>query len=404
MNLLFVIPYVPTPIRVRPYSFLKTLAAQDHHITLATLWRSNSEYEALTDLENLGINIITEQLPQTQSLWNAARTLPSRVPLQANYCYHPGLEQMILQQMRRSRFDAIHIEHLRGAQYGLNIQKYATCPVIWDSVDCISHLFAQASHHSRSLFGKWMTRLELKRTRRFEGELIARFPFTLVTSSVDKSALLALPQSTNVSELEALANKIIVLPNGVDTGRFFPGSHQRHPATLVISGKMSYHANVTMVLHLIHDIMPLVWARYPDTRVTIVGKDPPASIQKLHRDARVEVTGFVTDMQPYLSQATIAVAPMAYGAGIQNKLLEAMACQTPVVTMRQAVSALQIVPERDLLVADDAQSFAHQVCRLLDAPQHQQDIGQNGYTYVQKFHNWQRLSEQLVDIYQQAAA
>ena len=67
-----------------------------------------------------------------------------------------------------------------------------------------------------------------------------------------------------------------MLPNGVDLEYFTLGTEPREPATLVFSGKMSYHANVTAALMLVQEIMPHVWAKRPEVRVWIVGKDPHA--------------------------------------------------------------------------------------------------------------------------------
>src|SRR5690606_24439020 len=87
---------------------------------------------------------------------------------------------------------------------------------------------------------------------------------------------------------------ISVLGNGVDVDHFSPDpSVERDPATMVISGKMSYHANVTMTLHLVRDIMPTVWQQRPETRLLIVGKDPTREIQALAENPNITVTGTV---------------------------------------------------------------------------------------------------------------
>jgi glycosyltransferase involved in cell wall biosynthesis len=89
--------------------------------------------------------------------------------------------------------------------------------------------------------------------------------------------------------------KITVLRNGVDLEYFAPVEDiPRDPATLVISGKMSYHANVAMALQLVQEIMPKVWAKRPETRVCIVGKDPPKTIRQF-QNPNITVTGTVND-------------------------------------------------------------------------------------------------------------
>jgi glycosyltransferase involved in cell wall biosynthesis len=130
-----------------------------------------------------------------------------------------------------------------------------------------------------------------------------------------------------------------------------------------------------------------------------VGQDPPQEIRALDQHPAVTVTGTVEDMRPYLQRATVAVAAVTYGAGIQNKVLEAMACGTPVVATQSAVSAITAVPDRDLLVATDTESFARAILMLLNNPVQQQAVGTAGRQYVEKHHNWTNIAAHLEQIY-----
>jgi glycosyltransferase involved in cell wall biosynthesis len=227
--------------------------------------------------------------------------------------------------------------------------------------------------------------------------LLGHFDRTLVTSPADREALLALESAPTGAEA-----CVSVLPNGVDLDYFSPHTPaRREPATLVISGKMSYHANITMTLHLVQSIMPHVWEKRPDVKLWIAGKDPVKEIQALGEHPSVTVTGTVSDIRPYLQQATIAVAPLTYGVGIQNKILEALACATPVITTPQAVSALGVTPGREVLVAQDPGVFAKQVLQLLDDPQQQQRIGLAGRLYVEAHHKWETIAAHLEGAYRE---
>ena len=115
-----------------------------------------------------------------------------------------------------------------------------------------------------------------------------------------------------------LEDRIAVLPNGVDLVHFNANGAPREPDTLVFSGKMSYHANETAVLHLVNEIMPLVWRKRQHVRLMIVGKDPSRAVQALaaRHAPLVFVTGTVPDMRPYLQRSALAVVPVPYGAGI----------------------------------------------------------------------------------------
>jgi glycosyltransferase involved in cell wall biosynthesis len=227
-----------------------------------------------------------------------------------------------------------------------------------------------------------------------EGRLIGEFDHVLVTSETDKNALL---------ELAPPASKpapISVLSNGVDLEFFHPNPEiQKDAETLVFSGKMSYHANVSMVKFLAAEIMPRVWAKRPKVRLVIVGKDPTPEVRALGADPRITVTGTVDDIRPYLWQVAVAVVPLVYGAGIQNKILEAMACGTPVVTTSKTLSSLGVTPGRELLAADGAEGFSHKVLELLDDQILRSNVGAFGADYVLNHHSWRAIAKLLLSYY-----
>lgn len=400
MKIAYVLPYVPNLIRTRPYNLILQLAALGHEVTVFTLGSGAQDQQDAESLRSRGVSVVYETQPLWRSLWNSLLTVPSRRPLQTVYSWNSRLAEELVKQLSAGTFDIVHVEHLRGSRYGQYVKsKLPQVPVVWDSVDCISYLFAQAAKHGTGgLFGRFVTRFELNRTRRMEGRLIGEFDHVLVTSETDRNALLDLVPSG------VRAASVSVLPNGVDLDFFRPNPEvQREAETLVFSGKMSYHANVSMVKYLAAEIMPRVWRERPEVRLVIVGKDPTPEVRALGADSRVTVTGTVADIRPYLWQAAVAVVPLVYGAGIQNKILEAMACGTPVVTTSRTLSALEVTPGRELLAADGAEAFAKAVLTLLGEKGRREAVGAAGAEYVRRRHSWKSITERMVGHYLEAS-
>jgi polysaccharide biosynthesis protein PslH len=397
MRIAYIVPYVPNPIRTRSYNLINQLTALGHEVSVFTIGSSKGELLDAQSLRGYCREVHCYTQPVWRSLLNSAAALPSRKPLQSVYSWQPAMARQIAQRAARNEFDIVHVEHLRGSRFGLFLKsRLPSIPVIWDSVDCISYLFQQASKQSSSFFGKFMTRFELNRTRRAEGDLACRFDHVLVTAPPDRNALLGLvPAGKSPSEIS-------VLPNGVDLEYFHPdATFQRDPETIVFSGKMSYHANISMAKYLVEEIMPRIWKFRPAARLYIVGKDPTQAIKNLTRNPLITVTGTVADIRPFLWRATVSVVPLLYGAGIQNKILEAMATGTPVVTTCQALSAFQAQPGKDILVSEDPDSFSQAVLELIENQELQHKTGDAGAHYVKTFHSWASVASQLVNIYQQ---
>jgi len=397
VNILYIVPYVPSLVRVRPYHLIRGLSKRGHKVTVLTLWTNQAEREELQQLKAEAYAVEAEPLSRLRPFLNTVKALPTSEPLQAAYCWQPALaeelRQIAVSGNGGNPFDIVHIEHLRGARYGLDLKANPAfnLPIVWDSVDCISQLFREAASNGASTFSRLMTRFELPRTERYEGWLLDQFDRVVVTSPHDAAAL---------RHLNPGAQEVSVVPNGVDQTYFTVNENTtRNPSAIVMSGKMSYHANVSMATHFVHDVLPHIWAVRGDAKLWIVGKDPPREVRQLAQHPQITVTGTVPDIRPYLRSAAVAVAPTPYSAGIQNKVLEAMACGTPVVASPQAVAALGTRHSRDLIVAEDPKVFAASVLALLNDPGIRSALGRAGRKYVERNHRWGDSAGKLEGIY-----
>jgi glycosyltransferase involved in cell wall biosynthesis len=332
----------------------------------------------------------------------------SSSPLQVAYARSSRYAQAVQDICARRRFDVVHVEHLRGIA---SIDWIAdTYPLVWDAVDCISLLWKHTMAAGPNLAVRTVALLEHNRTRRYEAKLLSLLKYIVVTSERDRQAMIDLRNLFTNDKMgrdeRSLGDigDIGVLPNGVDLEYFRPMQQERRRFNLVFSGKMSYHANVATALYLYHHIMPLIWQRRPEVTLTLAGSNPTKVIQRLGRDPRIEVTGYVDDMRSPVGRAEVMVSPMVYSVGIQNKVLEAMAVGTPVVVTAQAAAALSAEPGRDLLVADSAQEFADVALRLMDDAQLHATVCQAGRKYVEQQHDWRVVTQRLADVYERAIA
>lgn len=411
-------PYAPTPIRTRPLNLIRALRSEGHDVTVATLWTGEQERAAVAELERDG-PVVAEPLPHARSAWNCLRAMAGPDPLQAHYSWSPQLAARLQRLVDETPFDAVHVEHLRGVRYGVmlagQLADRADRPaLVWDSVDCISLLFRRAARDSQVGRARLAARMELGRTERYEGRVAGRFDRVTVTSNEDRDALAALAAGTDARGPEA---RIEVVANGVDLDYFTPSAGPREPLSIVVTGKMSYHANVTAVRWLVEQVMPRVWTVVPRARVWIVGQNPAREVLELGQkwtappgaavpppEARVLVTGTVPDVRPYLARAAVAVAPIRYGVGIQNKVLEALASGAPVVATEQAVAGVGARPGCELMVASTPSAFAQAVVTLLDDGATRQRLAGADRAYIERQHDWRRAGAAMADIYRHARA
>ena len=157
----------------------------------------------------------------------------------------------------------------------------------------------------------------------------------------------------------------------------------------------------------VHDIIwwllpiyPLIRKITPQVHFFIVGSRPTEELTKLHGKDGITVTGFVDDIRPYYAAADLSVVPLRLARGVQNKVLEAMAMGKAVVTTSKALEGIEAQPGRELMVANNPETFARLVLDLLTQPKKRTQLGLLGRQFVNQHHSWDdnmsRLEELII--------
>jgi glycosyltransferase involved in cell wall biosynthesis len=133
---------------------------------------------------------------------------------------------------------------------------------------------------------------------------------------------------------------------------------------LVFVGGFRHAPNVDGGLWFAQEVFPLVRAQLPDVVFHCIGSDPTPAVQALAKQDGILVHGHVPDLAPAMDGMRIAVAPLRFGAGVKGKINLSMAHAQPVVATSCAVEGMHLQDGVDVLVADEAESFADAVVRL----------------------------------------
>jgi glycosyltransferase involved in cell wall biosynthesis len=139
-------------------------------------------------------------------------------------------------------------------------------------------------------------------------------------------------------------------------------------------------------------VLPRVRAQRPRAAVVLAGRDPlPALRQAAAAAGGVDVTGECADLRPYVERAAVYCAPLRFAAGIQNKLLEALAIEAPVVTTPVAAAGLRSGGDGPpMAIAEDDDALAAAIVALLDDPGERARLGAAGRRFVERHFSWER--------------
>jgi glycosyltransferase involved in cell wall biosynthesis len=409
MRILFVTPYVPSPVRIRPYAFIRDLARRGHEITLVCLVQPPTERRYVADVSRYCRAIYPVGLKRGEALREALRSLPGPLPLSVAYCRSTAMRVQVRELLKSGNFDLLHTEFVRATT---STSDLTGLPKVYDAVDSV----ALASERALQAPGVPLRRrlvawLEWVKMRDYERAVLDDYDNVLVSSPVDAAVLEGreariggAPSAEQTASEGSGRPPIRVVPNGVDGDEFAFSDGEREPATLVFLGRMSYYVNVASLLWFYQEVFPLIRRRYPQVYLKIVGRDPVRRIADLASDPSVEVTGTVSDVRPHLGSATVSIAPMVTGSGIQNKLLEAMAVGAPSVATPIACQALEVEPDRELLIAKEADDFAAAVVRLLQDADLRRRVAHAARGYVERRHDWWVIGRRLERIYEELVA
>jgi glycosyltransferase involved in cell wall biosynthesis len=246
-------------------------------------------------------------------------------------------------------FDYIFVSrHYIAINYVSMIKRY--CPdarFIFDTVD----LHYLREQRQAELEQSATLKRTAKLTRRSELKVIKAADATLVVSNVEKDVL----------GEDAPGAKVHVLSNI----HHVPGRDREFAdrKDIYFVGRYKHPPNVDAACWFVNDIWPLIHEQLPDVRFHLIGSEAPEQVLNLSGEG-VVFHGFVKSLQPFLSDCRLAVAPLRYGAGVKGKVNMSMAHGQPVVATPMAAEGMFAKHGRELLIAEDAESFASEVVRL----------------------------------------
>ncbi len=168
-------------------------------------------------------------------------------------------------------------------------------------------------------------------------------------------------------------NKIRTLGNGLDSEFFSPTIEHKlaegYPLSeqnyLVFTGAMDYWANADAVIWFVDNVWQEVKRAQPDSLFYIVGSSPTKEVIDLQKIPGVIVTGRVEDVRPYMFYAKASVAPMQIARGIQNKILEAMAMELPVITTQLGIEGIDNYPAEGVFVSNSPEMHVKWATELM---------------------------------------
>jgi glycosyltransferase involved in cell wall biosynthesis len=151
---------------------------------------------------------------------------------------------------------------------------------------------------------------------------------------------------------------------------------------LIFLGGESHTANKDGVQWFIDEVLPLLEKRHT-VPFYIVGRWEKETVKRLTTNTNIIFTGFV-DQPEQLFKDSIMVVPIRIGSGIRAKVLYALAQGMPIVTTSIGHEGIEVSDKREVLIADDPETFSKKISLLLENQELASNICEKAYDFAKE--------------------
>ncbi|PKO89926.1 MAG: sugar transferase [Betaproteobacteria bacterium HGW-Betaproteobacteria-10] len=383
-NILYLVHRLPYPPnkgdKVRSYNLLKHLLKQ-HRVFLGTFIDDPEDDPYIATLRGMCQEIHVAKLNPRFAKIRSLNGLLADEPLTLRYYRDAGLQNWVDRTCHQHRIDAAVIFSSAMAQY---VEGKPRLPTVIDFVDVDSAKWTQYAPKHRWPMS-WLYQREGKSLLDYERKMAAQVDRSFFVTEAEVALFASLAPECSV-RVEAMCN-------GVDADYFSPSATRPSPFSteeipIVFTGAMDYWPNVDAVTWFAQEVFPDLLKRRPNARFYIVGRSPTPEVLAL-ADEHIIVSGTVPDVRPYLQHAGVVVAPLRVARGIQNKILEAMAMERPVIATAECAAAVDAEKGTELITATRASEFIEAIETQLANPEAAIAIGQAARARVVTRYSWE---------------
>ncbi len=374
---------IPYPLiggdRVRIYYTGKVLSER-YKVDLVCLNEGKVREEHKEKLEEIFNKVTVFPYSSYRFRWNALAGVVSRKPLQVHYYHFKKMQKWI--DNNYGNYDLVFANHIRTVEYLKNID----CPKIVDLHDAISMNYLEAA---RRVKGSWRAIywMENGRVLPYEVKTVNEFARSFIVSDIDRDYLI---------QRGAAQEKIITVPVAVKDEVINRPYQQKEENQVVFFAKMDTLSNRDAVVYFVKDVFPLIRKKNRSLKFIIVGAKPPKEVLRLDGIDGIRVTGFVEDPYDFVDSCKVFVVPLRFGAGVQNKLLEAMALRKAVVTTSMAAKAIKGKDGKHFLVADNPAEMANRILELLEDKEKRVSLGEEARALMEREYTWRTVGQKLL--------
>jgi glycosyltransferase involved in cell wall biosynthesis len=364
-----------------------------HEVSLVALNAQQHRHNELNEEDNnliSKINYRAYDIDTTVTVLDVAVNLFSKTSFNIDRYYDPEFERLLVDQLRKNKYDIIQFEGLRISLYLDAVRKHSKAKLIYRLHNIENQIWERLSQQKSDPFKKSYLRMHARRIKNYEMMQLNNFDALAVFTLQDKGTLL--DYGTKIP--------IEIMPVGINIDHYRPNPDQTEFPSLFFLGSLDWLPNREGIEWFLENFKQDLTEGDLRCRFYVAGNDIPERFDDYEVMGKIFIQGEVDDALEFINSKAIMIVPLLSSGGMRVKIVEGMAMQKCIISTTLGAEGIHFEDGVNILIANNLDDFYDAIHRCITDEEFCKRIGVNARKLAEEKHDLNKVTASLVDFYE----